>query len=343
MRTLDGFKKGVNLGGWLSQGPLDKEHLDTFITEKDIARIASWGLDHVRLPIDYDNFENEDGTDKEGGYAYIDSCIEWCRKYNLNMVLDLHKTYGYIFDDEAHLLEFFHEKPLQDRFYGIWRKLIDRYAKDADIMMFEPLNEVVSPTVVNEWNEISSKCIEIIRAKAPTAKILLGGVGYNAVTSIKLLPHHNDENIVYNFHCYEPMVFTHQSAYWVTGMPSDFHIEYPGDFNDYMEKSRQIEGCMHGAITESSLGLNSIGPDLFEKMFLDGIKAVEERDGFLYCGEYGVIDQAPLDGTLNWYKDIHSVFEKYGIGRAAWNYKEKDYGLEGEHYAPIIDELVKYM
>lgn len=34
MRTLDGFKKGVNLGGWLSQGPLDKEHLDTFITEK---------------------------------------------------------------------------------------------------------------------------------------------------------------------------------------------------------------------------------------------------------------------------------------------------------------------
>ena len=63
MRTLDGFKKGVNLGGWLSQGPLDKEHLDTFITEKDIARIASWGLDHVRLPIDYDNFENEDGSD----------------------------------------------------------------------------------------------------------------------------------------------------------------------------------------------------------------------------------------------------------------------------------------
>ena len=126
MKTLDGFKKGVNLGGWLSQGPLDKEHLDTFITEKDIARIASWGLDHVRLPIDYDNFENEDGSDKEYGYAYIDSCIEWCRKYKLNMVLDLHKTYGYIFDDEAHLLEFFHEKPLQDRFYGIWRKLIDR-------------------------------------------------------------------------------------------------------------------------------------------------------------------------------------------------------------------------
>ena len=259
------------------------------------------------------------------------------------MVLDLHKTFGYIFDDEAHLLEFFYEKPLQERFYGMWRNLIDRYAKDADIMMFEPLNEVVSPAVVNEWNEISGKCIEIIREKAPNAKILLGGVGYNAVTSIKLLPDYDDENIVYNFHCYEPMLFTHQSAYWVTGMPQDFHIEYPGDFDEYMAKSREIVGCMHGAITDDGLELHTLGPIFFETMFLDAIKVAEKRNAPIYCGEYGVIDQAPLDGTLNWYKDINSVFEKYGIGRAAWNYKEKDYGLEGEHYAPIIDELVKYM
>ena len=44
MRNLDGFKKGVNLGGWLSQGPLDKEHLDTFITEKDIAVLLSHSI-----------------------------------------------------------------------------------------------------------------------------------------------------------------------------------------------------------------------------------------------------------------------------------------------------------
>lgn len=34
MTTVKGFRKGANLGGWLSQGPLVKEHLDTFITEK---------------------------------------------------------------------------------------------------------------------------------------------------------------------------------------------------------------------------------------------------------------------------------------------------------------------
>lgn len=343
MKTLYGFKKGINLGGWLSQGSLEKEHLDTFITEKDIIKIASWGLDHVRLPIDYNNFENEDGSDKENGYFYIDSCIEWCRKHGLNVVLDLHKTYGYVFDKPAESINFFYDEALQKRFYKIWEKLITRYAKDSDIIMFEPLNEVVSPDVINEWNDISSNCINIIRSKAPNAKILLGGVCYNAVTTIKHLPHTDDENIVYNFHCYEPMLFTHQSAYWIDGMPEDFHIEYPGDWNKYVTESKKIPGCINGAFADESLGLHTLGPEFFEAMFLDGIKAVEERNGFMYCGEYGVIDRAPLNGTLNWYKDIHSVFEKYGIGRAAWNYKEKDYGLQGEHYAPIINELVRYL
>ena len=53
MKQLTGFQRGINLGGWLSQCTPTKEHYDTFITEQDLRTIASWGLDHVRLPIDY--------------------------------------------------------------------------------------------------------------------------------------------------------------------------------------------------------------------------------------------------------------------------------------------------
>ena len=52
MRTFDGYEKGVDLGGWISQCvSYDKAHFDNFITEKDIQLIASWGLDHVRVVI----------------------------------------------------------------------------------------------------------------------------------------------------------------------------------------------------------------------------------------------------------------------------------------------------
>ena len=84
-------------------------------------------------------------------------------------------------------------------------------------------------------------------------------------------------------------------------------------------------------------------PDYFMGRFAEAVRVAEERNVPMYCGEYGVINLASAENTLNWYKDIHSVFEKYGIGRAAWNYKEKDYGLQGEHYAPIINELVRYL
>ena len=62
MKQLTGFQRGINLGGWLSQCTPTKEHYDTFITEQDLRTIASWGLDHVRLPIDYVLVEQEDGT-----------------------------------------------------------------------------------------------------------------------------------------------------------------------------------------------------------------------------------------------------------------------------------------
>ena len=62
MRGMEGYMKGVNLGGWLSQFDAPtKEHFDTFITEEDIRRIAGMGLDHVRVPVDYTVIETEDG------------------------------------------------------------------------------------------------------------------------------------------------------------------------------------------------------------------------------------------------------------------------------------------
>ena len=61
MRVFEGYQKGVNLGGWISQCvSYEKEHFDTFITKADIDRIAAWGLDHVRLPIDYDIIVSDD-------------------------------------------------------------------------------------------------------------------------------------------------------------------------------------------------------------------------------------------------------------------------------------------
>ena len=52
VQIFEGFQKGVNLGGWISQyDEFDFNHFDTFIQESDIKDIASLGFDHVRVPV----------------------------------------------------------------------------------------------------------------------------------------------------------------------------------------------------------------------------------------------------------------------------------------------------
>lgn len=61
----------------------------------------------------------------------------------------------------------------------------------------------------------------------------------------------------------------------------------------------------------------------------------------LYCGEYGVIDQAPLEDTLRWLTDINTVFMEYKIGRALWSYREMSFGLVDDHYHDIKDKMIQ--
>ena len=52
MKVFEGYTRGINLGGWLSQCDNTVETYENFIREEDIRRISEWGLDHIRIPVD---------------------------------------------------------------------------------------------------------------------------------------------------------------------------------------------------------------------------------------------------------------------------------------------------
>ena len=342
MRIFEGYQKGVNLGGWLSQLiGTDEVHFNTFITESDIERIASWGLDHVRLPVDCDVVTADMGRTVLPRMDYIDKCIEWCGKHGLNLVLDLHKTYGYMFgtNNRDFGTNFFHDEELQAAFLRIWETFATRYGKYADRVAFELLNEVDVPDVVSEWNGIIRKTIEKIRTIAPDSWILVGGCRYNAVVSVPELDKPYDDKIVYNFHCYEPLVFTHQAAYWVRNMPQDYQIAYPLPVGAYIRAGEELGMWQAGDAKPGDEQL--VSADYFDQMFRVAVETAEKNNAPLYCGEYGVIDKAPTPDTLRWLQDINAVFTKYGIGRAIWTYKVHNFGLIDAHYDAIRDEMIK--
>ncbi|MBR6255283.1 MAG: cellulase family glycosylhydrolase [Clostridiales bacterium] len=342
MKTWKGYQKGINLGGWLSQCDDTEETYSTFINEEDIRIIKDWGMDHVRLPFDYELVEDKEGNPTESGYGHIQDAIDWCGKYGLNMILDLHKTLGYSFDDAHGESGFFDSEKLQNRFYTLWERIAERFGKYSDRVAFEMLNEVTDKSYCDLWNKISYECIRRIRKYAPTIKILVGGYWNNSVDSVKDLAMPYDENIIYNFHCYEPLIFTHQGAPWIPTMDTSFRIS----IDEPYEKMGEASGKYLQQVTTGFAGFpkdDTLSAKYFEKIFAEALQVAQERDVALYCGEYGVIDRVAPEDAVKWYKMINEVFTRYGIGRSAWNYKVMDFGISDARMDQVREELLKYL
>ncbi|MBR5341687.1 MAG: cellulase family glycosylhydrolase [Erysipelotrichaceae bacterium] len=340
MRKFTGFEKGINFGGWFSQCDNTEKTYDTFITDEDFVKVRDWGLDHVRIPVDYNLVQNLDGSFKEEGFARLGRCIDMCEKLGLNMVLDLHKAIGYSFDAGENEDGFFEDEKYQEYFYSLWDEFAKRFGNRKNLA-FELLNEVTKYEYKDIWNSIALKAIERIRKYAPEIKILVGGYYNNSVTAVKDLIMPVDENIVYNFHCYNPLIFTHQGAYWIPSMDTNFRMKFTSTNREYQKNTaEQIKGYMYEQFPDND---EVIDVTYFEKLFAEAIRVCEERDVALYCGEYGVIELANTEDVLDWYRCIHSVFEKHGISRAAWSYRKMDFDLEGSKYDEVREEFISLL
>ncbi len=336
------FQVGLNLGGWISQYPAyDHQHFKTFLTRSDIQRIADWGMDHVRLPVDYPVLEEDDrpGVYKDSGFDYIESCLDWCQQSGLRLILDLHKAPGFAFDD-LDRTTLFDNPAKQDRFLKLWSAIAHRFAgRLDDALAFELLNEIVLPDS-RPWNELVRQAIARIRLIDPARLLVVGGNYYNSASELQNLELIEDSNILYTFHYYLPLTVTHQKAPWVAPLAEyDRALDYPGQQAVGLEAVLKgyPEGIFH---LDHEVGV-CFDQDYLQALLQPALDFSGRIHQPLYCGEFGVIDRAPLSTRLNWTRDFIELLNQFGIGRAYWTYKALDFGLVDEDGKVVDQELVK--
>ena len=149
---------------------------DTFITRYDIQRIAAFGFDHVRIPIDEKEMWDESGRPIDSSFTYLKSCLDWCADAGLKAVVDLHILRSHHFNaaNNEGKITLWSDSAAQDNFIKLWID-ISSYLKGYPVSMvaYELMNEPVADNP-EDWNKLIEKAAARIRVLEPGRTFIIG-------------------------------------------------------------------------------------------------------------------------------------------------------------------------
>jgi len=314
------LRRGINASEWFAQvydkRGYTKEHFQNWTNTEDIALIKSMGFDHVRLsvnpqPMMADHRPEEISAEYLG---YLDSAVKMILDHGLAVVIDLHPES----DFKARLAK---DDTFVQEFSDFWRALARHYSSwDRDRVFFEILNE---PELSDRfrWYGVQAKLAAAIREGAPQQTIIATGARWSDDDELVFIEPLRDPDVIYNFHFYEPHIFTHQGATWGTYF---WHwvkgLHYPSS----PEAAAKTAAGVADAVDR--LAVIRYGQDHWDAARIDAeVSQVADWAGkrgvSVVCNEFGVYRAyaEPHDREA-WIHDVRAALEQHGMGWAMWDY-----------------------
>ncbi|HEY6975425.1 MAG TPA: glycoside hydrolase family 5 protein [Chitinophagaceae bacterium] len=318
IKAADEFqiKRGTNISHWLSQSDARGDKRKNYFTEKDVQYLAGLGFDHLRIPIDEMQLWHENGEKDEEAFSLLQDALNWCEKYKLKAIVDLHILRSHHFNEKVKPL--WTQPAAQERFFQCWRDLSAALKKyPVENVAYELMNEPVADDP-EDWNKLVERAVAIIRQAEPTRKIVIGSNRWqSADTFDKLRIPPNDKNIILSFHMYEPFLLTHHEASWTNIKDYKGPVNYPGAIVNEGDL-KNLPDSLRGVIMRNETYYTK---DSIQKHFAKPIAVAKKYGLPLYCGEWGCLSTSPEKARLQWYRDIKSVLEANDIAWATWDYK----------------------
>ncbi|MEI7421029.1 MAG: cellulase family glycosylhydrolase [Prolixibacteraceae bacterium] len=305
------FKRGVNLTGWF-QTTSTKQIQFTKYTKKDLENIKSLGCDVIRLPINlfYMTAGKPDYKIDPLFYDFLDQVVNWAEELNIYLMLDNHTS-----DDLASK-----NPDLENVLVKVWTQMAGHYKSRSNYLLFEIMNEPNGITTAI-WGKIQQSAIDAIRSSDTKHTIVVGPSSFNTYNELSLLPVYTDANLIYTFHFYDPFLFTHQGATWVTpSMASLANVPFPYGAAPMPPLPPELLGSW---VNSSYNNFQNDGTIAKVKQLIDiAVTFKNNRKVSVFCGEFGVYMKNSNDAfRVSWYNEVRKYLEEKAIPWTIWDYQ----------------------
>ncbi|MGC4089042.1 MAG: glycoside hydrolase family 5 protein [Polyangiaceae bacterium] len=305
--------RGMNLGNAL-EAPNEGDWGVT-LSSAHFQVFADAGFDHVRLPVRFSAHAGATAPYSIDAtfFARVDWALDQAQARGLAVILDVH-----------HFVEFLaNPSGNKARFIALWQQIATRYRARPASLKFELMNEPNGPLDA-QWNAIFPEALAAVRAIDPTRAVLLDSTSWSAGTTLSLLPTITDPNLVVSFHMYDPVLFTHQAASWMTAEYQTRGLIFPAPPCTPITPSAGAQAVAWTAqwftsYNQAPAATNVGGMKAVEDVFA-AVDAFVTRTGrAVHLGEFGVIDQADAGSRARWVRLIRESAEARGIPWTYWD------------------------
>lgn len=313
--------RGANLPFWFWYAPQDVEG---FFSERDLATIRRLGFTYVRVPIDMEWLFDDADADRldDTHLAVLDRCLDRILAADLAVMIDLHSTSLADSDASVYSGALERDEAFVETFITFWRALAGHLSeRDPEMVFFEPMNEPVFEDDPARWPPMQASILSAIREVAPEHTLVATSALWSGIDTFVELEPLTDPNIVYNFHFYEPFLFTHQGADWTWWVVAGLRgVPYPSS----PETVATLAGAEDNAEVRDQL--RWYGEERWDAAKIDERIALAAAWGAqhgvrLICDEFGALDQySAAEDRVRWMYDVRTTLETYGIGWSIWDY-----------------------
>ncbi len=284
--------------------------------ERDYARLESWGVNTVRLGLDWHWF----AADKEQFLAFLDQHIAWAKAHHMWLILNMAVPRGGI-QDYTKGTRFWRDPSYRNSLKAFWVQVAQRYAEEPAIAGYDLLNEPSSKAAGVDWWSYAGELRDAIWAVDKNHFVVIESQVDGLFSDrLPLGSRVKYPNVVYSIHHYTPESMTHNG---VSDKP--VALTYPGPARDTDGKVKIWDKAT-----------------MDQRMRVEGripISWAQQTNLPLLIGEWGSVKRT--QGYLRWTADQIELMRAWGVHWTFWAYRDydpvTDFGLFNARHGMTAD------